>query len=253
MFCKSCGNQIDNDSSFCSYCGVKQSDINKFPSDNSFTTENSKTFRFRNLKEALNPNYQNQTQPKYDLTYEKENGATVFGIILLIISFILVIVAPFKFENENSYDQFTVFISISSLVLRIIIVVFVINISKRQNRKPLGWAVLAFFLPSIALIIMGQLKKLFIPHEKPINSLGNEQHENIFDYENIEIPRIISIKNDKVIFADGIKVEVIKDKEGKYFIVSNTSRHYYKTQDTATRAAYIYKVTNRVSKIDIDN
>jgi len=33
MFCKSCGKQIDNDSNFCSFCGVKQSTVNKFNSN----------------------------------------------------------------------------------------------------------------------------------------------------------------------------------------------------------------------------
>jgi len=47
-------------------------------------------------------------------------------------------------------------------VLRIIATLWVIEIAKRQNRKTIGWGTIAFFSPSIALIIIGQLKKLWL-------------------------------------------------------------------------------------------
>ena len=45
MFCKSCGNKIDDDSQFCSYCGTKQSETNK-PAviDSEHYQENPKSF-----------------------------------------------------------------------------------------------------------------------------------------------------------------------------------------------------------------
>lgn len=246
MFCKSCGKQIDNDSVFCSFCGTRLSDIHKPNSENFVATQDGKTLN-------VNLSFEKPKQPRYDPTYEKENGATIFGVVLLVISLILVSVGSFKFEDEISYRQFKVFTSIGALVLRIVVIVFVVDIAKRQNREPFGWGVLSFFLPSIALIIIGQLRKFYKPNEEPIDLLSEEQSEPAFETENIEIPRIVSIKNDKITFVDGTITYVIKDKQERHFFVSNSGRHYYKTQDTAIRAAYIYKVTNKISKVDGDD
>ncbi len=100
------------------------------------------------------------TSTKYDLTYVYEDDATFFGVILLVVPIIVKLTGVVTFETEESYNQTIIYFAIGSLVIRIAATVWVVNIASRQNRNSMGWGWFAFFLPSIALIIIGQLKKL---------------------------------------------------------------------------------------------
>jgi len=203
MFCKTCGNQIDSDSVFCSFCGTKQSDINKpVLDDNSMGQTDPKTvnvnlsFGRQNTAKPIQE-INEYKQPKYDLTYTKESDATLLGVILLVVSLGLAIFQPFKFDNYESYNQFKVFTSIGALVLRIFVTVWVVSIAKRQNRETFGWGALAFFLPSIALIIIGQQRKIFAKFE--INdSLTKEENSQIL------CDKAIAFLNDKM-YNDSIR------------------------------------------------
>jgi tetratricopeptide (TPR) repeat protein len=162
MFCKICGNKIDDDSIFCSFCGAKQSEVNK-----SIVSELSdpKTVNVNlsfGRQNTLNPSQEKvvQRQSKYDLTYEGDSEAAFVGSVILVSSICLTIFKPFKFDDYESLNEFKAFLSIATLVLRILVTNWVVNIAKRQNRETWGWGFLAFFLPSIALIIIGLQKKL---------------------------------------------------------------------------------------------
>lgn len=176
MYCKSCGKQIDIDSIFCSFCGAKQSTElkPKFQdyNNNHIITEVNHTV----INDEANRNLVNHV--KYDPTYKKENDALTFGIVLLIISLIIAVVGPIKFEDSESYSQFRTFATLASLIIRISIAVWVVNIAKRQNRETFGWGLFAFFLPSIALIIISTMKKLFANIEI-IEGLVSEQNSEI--------------------------------------------------------------------------
>src|SRR5690606_15305227 len=117
-------------------------------------------------------------QPKYDPAYKKEDDAMTAGIFLLVIALIFAIVGPIEFEGRESYGQFQASAAILSLLLRIIIAVWVVNIAKRQNRETFGWGLFAFFLPSIALIIIATRKKLFV-NVQVVEGLDNEQNSKI--------------------------------------------------------------------------
>lgn len=95
---------------------------------------------------------------KYDLSYKKEGSATFFGVLLLIGVIILQAAGGFDFGTDQFFSA--LFFSITLLVLYIIAIVTVVKIASRQNRNTTGWGIFAFFLPSIALIIIGQLRKL---------------------------------------------------------------------------------------------
>jgi len=112
---------------------------------------------------------------KFDLTYDKETDATLIGILLLIIPVILNLTGVFTFKTVESYNQGKAFIAIGSLILRIIITIWVVNIATRQNRNTTGWGLFAFFLPSIALIVIGLLKKLRLRIELDGNLTTKEQ------------------------------------------------------------------------------
>lgn len=178
MFCKSCGRQIDNDSTFCSFCGTKQATDLK-PRVQADTKQSINTTQKNYSNETNYNNTQNIVcQPKYDPTYKKEDDAMTVGIILLVIALIFAIVGPIQFEDRESYGQFKAVTAIVSSILRIIITVWVVNIAKRQNRETFGWGLFAFFLPSIALIVIATRKKLFA-NIQVVEGLNNEQNSKI--------------------------------------------------------------------------
>lgn len=178
MFCKSCGRQIDNDSTFCSFCGTKQSADLK-PQVQADTNQSiNATQKVYNNEATFNNSPNIVRQHKYDLTYKREDEAITVGIVLLVIALIFAIVGPIKFEDRESYGQFRAVTAIVSLILRIIVTVWVINIAKRQNRETFGWGLFAFLLPSIALIVIACQKKL-IPKIIISDGLNNEQNSEI--------------------------------------------------------------------------
>lgn len=178
MFCKSCGRQIDNDSTFCSFCGTKQSTDLK-PKVQADTNQSINTTQKVYSNETNFNNTPNIVrQPKYDPTYKKEDDAITVGIILLVIALIFAIVGPIKFEDRESYGQFRAVTAIVSLILRICVTIWVVNIAKRQNRETFGWGLFAFLLPSIALIVIATRKKLFA-NIQIVEGLDNEQNSKI--------------------------------------------------------------------------
>lgn len=178
MFCKSCGRQIDNDSTFCSFCGTKQSTDLK----PQVQTDTNPSINFTQKVYSNETNFNNTPnivrQPKYDPTYKKEDDAMTVGIILLVIALIFAIVGPIKFEDKESYGQFRAVTAIVSLILRICVTIWVVNIAKRQNRETFGWGLFAFLLPSIALIVIATRKKLFA-NIQIVEGLDSEQNSKI--------------------------------------------------------------------------
>ena len=100
-------------------------------------------------------------QLKYDLTYEKDTTPTIIGIFIIMIStvFYFESVSNYSYDNEEA-QQTRAILSVVSLITRIGITVWVVNIAKSLNRDTTGWGFFAFFLPSISLIIIGQKRKL---------------------------------------------------------------------------------------------
>lgn len=101
-------------------------------------------------------------QSKYDLSYEKDTTPTIIGISLIILSLAITFLTS---NSINSYDsvsfmQTRASLSILSLILRVLITIWIVNIARKLNRDTAGWGVFAFFLPSIALIVIGQKRKL---------------------------------------------------------------------------------------------
>ena len=100
-------------------------------------------------------------EQKYDLSFEKDTTPTMVGLFILLISLVLYFISGSGDRQEyEKAAQTRAILSVISLFLRIGITVWVVNIAKKLNRDTVGWGFLTFFFPSIALIIIGQKRKL---------------------------------------------------------------------------------------------
>lgn len=98
--------------------------------------------------------------PEYDESYSKEKDASALGIA---VSFIQLAFFLYNLSGDLQLDQISLLIIfLISILYRIIAIIWTVTISKRQNRDTLGWFILGLLLPSLALIIIGQTKKLFL-------------------------------------------------------------------------------------------
>jgi H+/gluconate symporter-like permease len=100
-------------------------------------------------------------EQKYDLSYEGDTTPTIVGVFILIISMLFYFIGGTgEREDHEKAMQTRAIASIVSLFLRIVITIWTVSIAKKLNRDTVGWGFLAFFFPSIALIIIGQKRKL---------------------------------------------------------------------------------------------
>lgn len=115
---------------------------------------------------AVNQNTTDQRQPliedrnfEFDLTYEKELDAILVGVIAFIAFIVLNWPGAITFETEETHRLVLVVLTLVSVFFRFVVIIWIKNIAIRQNRQPVPWQFFAFFLPSLALIIIGTLKK----------------------------------------------------------------------------------------------
>ena len=97
---------------------------------------------------------------KYDLSHKKHYDLTIIGIVLLIVSAFFVNLinnVDNNFLNTSAWDPILI---IFPLAMRIIITMIVVETAKKLNRFASDWGIFAFILPSIALIVLGQMRKL---------------------------------------------------------------------------------------------
>jgi hypothetical protein len=171
MFCKECGKEIENDSKFCSYCGTRQSiqpiveqsveqDIKPNASSQKINV-NINLGRPKIKDENLNK--EPVKIEKYDLAYKGDIEATVIGVVVVFLNIFMYFIRPF--ENADNPQLVTAIIILIDFILRVFVTIWIVKIAKRQNRNTTGWGIFAFILPTLALIIIGLLKKLY----KPIN------------------------------------------------------------------------------------
>ena len=98
MYCKNCGEQISDDSKFCSCCGSEQS--LKQVSDNQPNLSSKPQPNNKNLNISLSikkPAFITRNKEvfddKYDTTYKREIDATITGIIVLVCLSIIWVIA----------------------------------------------------------------------------------------------------------------------------------------------------------------
>jgi len=183
MYCKKCGRVIDDDSIYCSCCGTKQSsaiETDPLAIPDPKTVNVNLTF---GRPSSQRQKVEKASIEKYDLTYQRESEATITGIIAILCFFGFAVA-----DNVIDTDAAPV-VSIFLLAARIGAVVWCINIAKRQNRDSGGWGIFAFLLPSIALIILGCMKKLKKPSS---DNSDKEDNEENYTYECVHCGHIQS-------------------------------------------------------------
>ncbi|MBT7996063.1 MAG: DUF4339 domain-containing protein [Bacteroidetes bacterium] len=99
---------------------------------------------------------------KFDNTYKREINLTISGIILTIILLVLRLTGVLMINNYVDEQAAYITIAVAFLILRIIIVVTVSGAAGRQNRNKTNWGIFAFFIPLLAMIIIGLMRKLKI-------------------------------------------------------------------------------------------
>lgn len=113
--------------------------------------------------------FKEKIESKYDQDYDRETEATYFGALLLLVGILFALMSnDWEFGSEKDYRATRSAFGIISTIIRIGVVVYVRGIVGRQNRQKAGWSILAFFLPSIAMIIVGLLRKYRDPNEPAV-------------------------------------------------------------------------------------
>lgn len=100
---------------------------------------------------------------KYDENYEIEISPIVAGVLLLILSVALYFYGLTNkqgpADDEKHFRLLENIQLFGGLAIRILVAVWVYKIADSKNRHS-AWTILAFFIPSVTLIIIGFKKKL---------------------------------------------------------------------------------------------
>lgn len=174
MYCKKCGNKIDDDSVFCNFCGTKQNTNDKI-FDEKQRENNSIDVNIRIKPPKINlakiKRDRNNNSTRYDYSYNTPNRISYYGFFYAFIFFLLNLsIEPFLLNEysairqiivDNNLGEMFLFIALFSyLYFRIRIIIWVSKVAKLINRYPLYWVMFATLLPILTMVIIGFKKKL---------------------------------------------------------------------------------------------
>jgi len=190
-------------------------------------------------------------KPKYDDTYEKETSATVTGFVIILFQ-ILIVGGGIKFGSDYAM------VSIMSLILRIIVTIWVVNIVKGQNRNQTSWGFFAFFFPPIALIFAGLQKKIFKSDETSFEKIKNGSIlKEIAPFANDKNHSInnFSITIDQIKIPQKLNKEIHVDSTFLKYSIKETERYmkYFKSREYPFYAAIILDSRNEVLSPELLN
>jgi hypothetical protein len=101
---------------------------------------------------------------------KKFTEATYVGLILIGIWIILAAIVIGSDFNEHEYNQYRGITSFILLLIRIVAVVWTINLSQRLERNPWTWGFFTLITPHLSLIILGQQKS-----KEYVNEISQER------------------------------------------------------------------------------
>ena len=298
MYCKKCGKEIDDDSVFCSYCGARQSaklfgesqvnlnsstetDIHPVKSKNADDPKPESNSQNVNISLSFKkPTFrdQNKTEAetkvdKYDKTYQKETEATVVAVAVLVIQIITYLIDPYQYADDPQI--IVAIIALVNLLWRVIVTIWIVRISGRQNRDSAGWGIFAFILPNLALFIIGLLKKLYkqsSTQAKPEtdDNPNIDETSNGVKTEEIDISSKYTFEMEflsqwtsfwgkgqtefRVYFSDGnIGKIYYVDKDSKFekaYLKLKNYKYYYRSKEAAIKALHYALTTNEILRSD---
>lgn len=141
MHCRHCGNQIENDSKFCSFCGGKIDPIGQtIPTQQPLTQVQNENV----LKQSEKPSYQSSSN---------DNGYLIAGIYFFTIQLIWVLFSKFV-DSWYEYRYVTASINIVFMGMPIL---FALYAKKKEHKTILlivgliliGWTVYENFIKSV--------------------------------------------------------------------------------------------------------
>jgi hypothetical protein len=127
---------------------------------------------FEELKSIIKttpPPLPNQTSGQYDESYSKDIHAMFLGIFILAINI------WYYLNNESFSNTEAGFLKISYFVLYIVALYTVYQSAKRQNRSTFAWLLFAILITPLALLIIGNTKKI----KKNVETKELEKEDNI--------------------------------------------------------------------------
>lgn len=144
----------------------------------------------------------------YDITSKRYSVLTYIGIFLIVLYATVLYLLKFEINDETR-----VYFAIGSFVLRVIVVVWCVKAARILNRNSFGWGVFAFFLPALALIIQGLLRRKLYPkgylalsdsekavinHDHAINYFSNGHNQAALGF----VEKAIDLDNSSADFFD---------------------------------------------------
>lgn len=194
----------------------------------------------------------NSLEGEYDNSYTNEKEFTFFGIGLCIATIILN--TTFKVDENN--HQMRLALIFFSLVIRIAVLVNVKKVAERQNRDSNAWAVFGFIFPSLALIIIGQLKKLKLDISS--NILQSNQNQNLLFKNAKKLNTLGSFEEsikilDLLVENDSKNFEYLKYRAQVLFDSNNLVRASYDFERLIKNDKYCDYAYNNLGEIAIIN
>jgi hypothetical protein len=168
MFCKSCGKQIDEDSIFCSFCGVSQSKANR-PVIDSVSIQDNNPLRASTESDIIKPSaeefnkQQHITKPNQYINRKvKYQDEAIFIGVLLIFSTIIASIY---------YQEYYQLLLALSIIIKILLTFWIVDFASKLNRNKVLWGIFGFFMTGLALIIIGLLrrKEIYYPQSATTN------------------------------------------------------------------------------------
>jgi len=162
MYCKKCGNIIDDDSVFCTSCGAKQnSEKTRGNISSNKTPPIDVNIRLKapkiKLPKLIKPEI--KEPDVYDYSHKVPDSITYFGILFFIAYLLLFFILNGVSIEDNETVFLLKFLLYSNIALRIFAVFCVRKVAIHLNRNYIDWTTLAVFLPILSMILIGLQKR----------------------------------------------------------------------------------------------
>lgn len=106
----------------------------------------------------------NTNKTTYCTKFKNDGEATIGGVFFFVVPVLFTVFCALTNVKWEGIEVFTTVMISGSLILRAAATLWIANIAKELNRNHIQWMAIAFFVPGIALTIIGQKKKIKDPN-----------------------------------------------------------------------------------------